>query len=216
MINSLVIIAFGLVTALHLMSLATGNSRLRTVTKVFLMPLLLLFYLLTASSISYFVVAALVCSTLGDVFLLRPQRPSFFVAGAASFGLAHLAYVLHIISYFTYSQLALWARVGAAVLLLLVVATVYGLLFSIIPRNMRFIVLGYALLIGSMGYVSLLRLVYAPGIVTGVGLLGAVFFMTSDTVLATNIFGKQSSEKSFIVMATYIAAQSMLVSSFLL
>ena len=193
MARTISILLFGAVTALHLLSIVTPYPKARSVSKVFLMPLLLVFYLATAGEPQLYIVLALVFSTLGDILLLWPRVTALFLLGAGAFGLAHLFYVLQLARSATVGTVWLWVLV--AVLMLTVYVLVYRFLRTLLPQKMRVPVLLYGLLIASMAYFSAMRLVEHPAISSLVGLVGALCFIVSDTVLATDVFGESTKQK---------------------
>lgn len=207
--------------AVHLYSCAKPYPIPRNITKIFLMPLLLVFYFRTAATVYPLVIAALLFSTLGDILLIPylRKKPVIFLGGMASFGIAQVLYAIQIRRSFQQYSVPTSRWLLVAFLLLLVCA---GVLFYLIylkkhiPRTMIIPVVAYGALLYVMGYLSIMRVVALPEFSSVVGLLGAGFFLLSDSVLATNIFKENSSQKDFVVMSTYIVAQSLIVSSFTL
>lgn len=146
-------------------------------------------------------VAALALSLAGDVFLL----PSVdrFVPGLASFLLAHVAYVVGFLAADAEGGLGfgLWFLVFMA---LAGVRVVQG-----VRRTEP------ALLVPVLVYVAAIAAMFVVAVRHGevVGALGALFFVTSDSVLALDRFDRHRRWMPTFVMATYHVAQILLVVS---
>ena len=79
-------------TAVHLYASLRKDTRLRNITKPFILLSLLGFYVLAARSVSTAVVLALLFSWLGDV-LLMPKGNQWFVSGGVSFLISHILFI---------------------------------------------------------------------------------------------------------------------------
>lgn len=148
-------------------------------------------------------VAALVLSLAGDVFLL--PKPDLFVAGLASFLLAHVAFVAGF-AQVTDPSAAGWVLV---VLLLVPVAVVARTVLAAVARKapeLRAPVVAYIAVIGAM---------VAMAVLSGdaVAIAGAAMFATSDSILAINRFAHRRPWMPLAVMVTYHLAQGLLVLS---
>jgi len=147
--------------------------------------------------------AALAFSLTGDVFLMLPGQ---FIAGLASFLLAHLCYIA------LFRRDAPWFASGKAVLVTLALAgAMYAFLFPSLPSALRLPVAAYAGVIALMaaqaiGRATVLRDKHAVGVAAG-----ALLFMLSDTLLAINRFALPLPMAQFWVLATYYAAQILIV-----
>lgn len=91
------------------------------------------------------------------------------------------------------------------------VVYVTGLIFSLFPylKEMKIPVIIYGVVIAAMLY-------FAVSATNHNLILGAVLFVISDSVLAVNLFVKEATVLSMIVMITYISAQWFLVKGLLL
>jgi uncharacterized membrane protein YhhN len=149
----------------------------------------------------------LVASMGGDLFLLSPRR---FVPGLLCFLLAHLLYI---------AAFAPGAHVGGAAwaILLPFLAFAALVLRYLWPHLGRFRapVLVYVGVISTMGWLATLRALrgdVAPP--SGpLALLGAAFFMASDTILAVDRFARPFRGAQIAVMGTYYAAQVLIALS---
>jgi uncharacterized membrane protein YhhN len=157
-------------------------------------------------SVRVWFVAALVLSMLGDVFLMLPR--DLFVAGLASFLLAHLAFIA-----------GLWVdgvatgRFAAGVVLAAVAVALVGL------RIIRAVRAGehpeLAFPVGA--YMTAISLMVASAIGTGEVLAvgGAALFFCSDALIAWERFVRPQTWHRLGIIVTYHAAQAGLTLSLL-
>ncbi len=152
--------------------------------------------------------AALAGSLAGDVFLMFQ---GFFIPGLVSFLVAHLFYV----ALFKSGQ-AWFPHRGALAATLGIGMAMYAFLWAGgLPPALRAPVAAYVLVIALMaaqaiGRATVLR--DAPSLLVAVG---AGFFMLSDSLLATNRFVMPLPMAQVWVLATYYAAQALIVSGWL-
>ena len=152
--------------------------------------------------------AALGGSLAGDVFLMFP---GFFIPGLVSFLVAHLFYVALFKSGQTWfpHRGALAATLGIGV-------AMYAFLWAGgLPPALRAPVAAYVLVIALMaaqaiGRATVLR--DAPSLWVAIG---AGFFMLSDSLLATNRFVTPLPMAQVWVLATYYAAQALIMAGML-
>lgn len=156
-------------------------------------------------------VVGLVCSLAGDVFLMLPHEQ--FVAGLASFLVGHVAYVvaLAVAASRSGGVSMPWAVVGLAVVCVAVATlgrTVIRRVHSGDQSNLTIPVIAYLSVISAM---------VAAAFVTGnpwaIG--GALFFYSSDGLLAWNKFVQPVGVARPVIMSTYHLAQFGLVLSLL-
>jgi uncharacterized membrane protein YhhN len=137
-------------------------------------------------------VAALVLSLLGDVYLMLPV--DLFVAGLSSFLLAHLAYVA------TFAA-PLGARlVAASAVAVLTSPVAFRVLRNVHAPPVR-------LAVGS--YMLTIALMVGSAIASGslVAASGAVLFLVSDSLIAWNRFVRPFAGAQAAIMVTYHLAQ---------
>ncbi|MEJ8837832.1 lysoplasmalogenase family protein [Ramlibacter sp. AN1133] len=148
-------------------------------------------------------VAALALCLAGDVFLMFD---GFFIPGLASFLAAHLCYLL------LFRQGVPWfpsARALAATLA--VAAAMYAVLFPHLGPVLKVAVAAYAVAIALMAAQAIGRAaVLRDGAAIGVA-VGAVLFMASDAILAINKFAQPVPLAPLWILATYYAAQVLIV-----
>ena len=176
--------------------------------KPILVPVLLLsFYASVKNKGNYKIIGALVFSTMGDILLIFEGRP-FFILGLLSFLLAHVLFVLifrsrvgtikldfytvvcslFILSYYFFFMKFLWPHLGA----------------------MRIPVLAYAFVISGMLWMAL-QLLRSTSSLRWHIVLGALFFVVSDSLLSIQLFYSSFELAHFYVMLTYLLAQLLLV-----
>ena len=142
----------------------------------------------------------LALSTAGDVFLMLPVDA--FVAGLASFLLAHLAYLL---------ALGQRERLFAAAWPFAVYAVVAGLVLSQLwpglPGELRVPVVVYVVVLAAMAAQALAVWWRRRDCVATSGAWGGACFVLSDALLAWDRFVAPFAAASFAVLASYWLAQ---------
>ncbi|MDQ0073015.1 sterol desaturase/sphingolipid hydroxylase (fatty acid hydroxylase superfamily)/uncharacterized membrane protein YhhN [Variovorax boronicumulans] len=151
--------------------------------------------------------AGLVASLAGDVLLMGSAK--LFVPGLVCFLLAHLAYI----ALFSIG-VGMFPRRGALAATLLIGAGMYAFLWQGgLPPALRIPVGVYVVVIACMAAQAIARAVVLraadPSAVWVA--VGACFFMLSDALLATNRFVSPLPLAQLWVLATYYAAQVLIV-----
>ncbi|MFF5978100.1 lysoplasmalogenase [Streptomyces olindensis] len=199
--SRLFLLAFGLVGAVDLVSLAAGFGTGHAVAKPLLMPLLALWAARRRAPRP--LVAALLFGWGGDVLLLSDAEPAF-LAGMGSFAAGHVCYL---VLFATYGSRNTVPRARAGLLALgyaTALVTTVALLWPDLPPELRVPVAAYSLLLAAMAYRAATRL----GLFAGAG--GALFLL-SDTLIATGVADwPQPPAPDFWIMLTYLAAQALL------
>ncbi|SEL99102.1 Sterol desaturase/sphingolipid hydroxylase, fatty acid hydroxylase superfamily [Variovorax sp. YR750] len=165
---------------------------------------------MSAGSVTGFdglLLAGLVASLAGDVLLMGPDR--MFVPGLVCFLLAHLAYI----ALFRIG-IGMFPRRGVLAATLLIGAGMYAFLWQGgLPAALRIPVGAYVVVIACMAAQAIGRAAVlkdsdsSPAWVA----VGACFFMLSDSLLATNQFVTPLPLAPLWVLATYYAAQILIV-----
>ena len=191
----------------HLASSVFGWKIPQRITKVLLLPLLLVIYLNGTERVIIAVIIALFFDWCGDILLLRSADRRFFILGLTSFLLGHLGFIPAFLSATGRFNLpALLASLAAAVPL--------GILVHILMRPgkaMTVPTVAYEVVIELMAIAALQLFLFRND---GAGMLifiGALFFMISDTILGCFTFRGNPRYGTFLVMLTYIAAQGSIV-----
>ena len=209
---------------LQIVAICTGNRLMRGVTKVLIIPLMLLSYFLNAVLLhgydfkTFFfaglpVYIGLIFGWLGDIFLLSKTG---FVKGLLCFLLGHIAYIIH------FARNNGIAENPACFLILIPYAVYFFIilkkLMPFVEGNMKVPVLCYMAVIITMGFLSAclnLRImdISFQGISISFPLnlsaiIGSTLFIISDTILAFSTFMKNDNKlMSALVMITYMPAQ---------
>jgi uncharacterized membrane protein YhhN len=154
----------------------------------------------------YLIVAGMLCSLAGDVFLMLPSDK--FMQGLISFLVAHLFYI---------AAFALSAERTALHVLAGLWLFLYGglMLWWLWPTlgKMRVPVIIYMLVILLMGWTALSRYVWTQQSGSGLAALGALIFIASDSILAVNRFKGGFRLAQLLILSTYFAAQWLIALS---
>jgi uncharacterized membrane protein YhhN len=151
------------------------------------------------------IVAGLLCSLAGDVFLMLPRER--FVAGLACFLAAHVCYI----AAFAAGGGRTFSLWGAGVLAL------YGALMLRLlwPRlgKLKAPVTVYVAAILLMAWQALNRWMMVGDTASASAFAGALLFVASDSALAWNRFRAEFKSAQAVVLGTYFAAQLLIALS---
>lgn len=151
------------------------------------------------------IVVGLAFSMLGDIFLMLPSDR--FIPGLLSFLTAHLCYI----AAFTVGRgfgFTLWLAVAFALLGVGLLRMLWSGL-----GEMKVPVMGYILVILTMGWQAWERYFAVGGLPTLAAGIGALLFAGSDSVLAWMRFRQHFHSARLIVMITYYTAQLLIALS---
>jgi uncharacterized membrane protein YhhN len=194
---AIALIAFALCAVTDWVAVAAGARRLEYAAKPAALAVLLLWAAAGAAP-SAWLLAALACSLLGDVFLMLPA--GVFLPGVAAFFLAHVAYVG------AFDAPAPLRLVWLVVTLGATLPFARRILAAITRPGVRAAVAVYMLAIGLMA---------ASAIASGrpLAAAGAVLFLSSDLLLAWNRFVRPVAHARPVIMATYHLGQLALAAA---
>jgi uncharacterized membrane protein YhhN len=207
------ILLFLIVLAGDIVGVQLDNTLLQTIFKPMIIPALIGYFDSQAKDITKgvpkWVLLALVFSWAGDVLLMFvTNNENFFLAGLASFLLAHVFYIIF------FHQVRIREAVKPNIVWLILVIVYYtGLIIWLSPYlyDMKLPVRVYGLVISCM----LMLALHMPGIKNkNAGwwmMAGAVLFVISDSVLAINRFYQPFDAAGVIIMLTYGLAQLFIV-----
>jgi len=153
----------------------------------------------------YAIIAGLVCSLAGDLFLMLPSDR--FVAGLVSFLIAHLLYI---------AAFAGGAGFGFSPWVLLPFVIYGTLMFSILSPHLgriRLPVLVYMTVILVMAWQAWERWSWMGRYEALLASFGATLFVISDSALAVNRFRRQYRGAQALILSTYFAAQWLIALS---
>jgi uncharacterized membrane protein YhhN len=204
-----------IVSIINLFAQVINSVEINQFTKPVLMPLLL-FYIYESSRGNVTIKTLLLClailfSWLGDVALLYKTNELYFIAGIGFFLLAHVAYI-YVLKKSSYQPI----RFDLKKILPFAVYPV--LLFALLIPNAGSLavpVFVYGIVIAVMAGSARLREGTTSNESYRLGLYGALLFVVSDSILAINKFYAEIPVAGLWIMATYTAAQLLLVSGIL-
>lgn len=153
----------------------------------------------------YAIIAGLLFSLAGDIFLMLPRDR--FIPGLVSFLIAHLFYIA-----------AFWFEGGRALSAWSVIPfLIYGgLMLSTLWRDlgkMRLPVMIYMLAILMMGWTAASRLLVTGERGSMLAFTGALLFIASDSMLAIDRFRGRFKGAQAYILTTYFAAQWLIALS---
>lgn len=209
------LLPFILLSLIHLLALLLENDLAGMVTKPLLMPSLLFYFLATTSKspLNNHISAALVFSFLGDTLLMFADRNDlFFLTGLISFLIAHVVYIIINMSAKNVYEKGLKPQWQDIFFLL------YGLImFSIIKSglgDMYFPALVYTVIICLMAVTARKRWRKSDSTSFWLVMVGAGFFVLSDSLLAVNKFLGEFKMSGPAIMITYLLAQFLLIEGY--
>lgn len=176
-------------------------------------PLTMVFILIIALSnakgslsfYAYAIIAGLVFSVAGDVFLMLPADR--FVAGLVSFLIAHLLYI----AAFTYGR-SLRFPIWSLALFALYGVFIYSILYAYLG-DMKIPVFVYVAVILVMGWRAWERWTNIRMKTALFAFFGAMLFIISDSVLALNKFREHFEAARALTLITYFSAQWLIALS---
>lgn len=204
-VSTLVIIS----ALMHLKAEYFGPKRNAYLFKPLTMLLIILIAARAKNSVSefyrYAILAGLVCSLAGDIFLMLPRER--FIAGLFSFLLAHLFYIAAFMYEGTHASGLLYA----------LPFLVYGavMLRVLMPGlgSMKTPVIIYMLVIILMAWSALNRWLQTGQEGSALAFTGALLFVISDSILALNRFKRRFPSAQLYIMSTYFMAQWLIALS---
>ena len=182
----------------------------KNVSKAFLVPMILVYYLTSVNDVDAILVAALAASWLGDV-LLMPQGNAWFTAGGISFMLSHFLFIGVYVSRIDFSLVRLYCIIPAVVLYAGVSAVIIRILKPSMPKNMVIPVYIYLLANSAMNVFSLMQLICNANAASLIAYIGALLFFVSDCTLFIVRYYKNGKFHSyFLCMLTYILGEFLI------
>ena len=197
----------------YLLITAFNQEEIARILKPFLLPLLVVaVYLSEKFKTKTLLLTALTFSWIGDVILLFANKGEiYFILGLVAFLVSHVFYIVlfskQAISKTIKNKISFGAGIGLIVIyFLMMISTLAPKLGSLtIP------VVIYAVVISTMLFYALKGSFQWNTIPYQSVLIGAIFFISSDSILAFNKFDQPIPQASFLIMITYLAAQFCIV-----
>ena len=150
------------------------------------------------------IIAGLLFSMTGDTLLMPPWNR--FVAGLIAFLVAHLCYIAAFAS--QTSTIAWWPLIPLAIYGLII----YTFLTPSLDK-MKVPVLAYIIVILVMAWLGWVYRLQTSNLSALLAFVGAIFFVVSDSILATNRFRMQFKAGRLLNLATYFIAQWLIAGS---
>jgi len=177
----------------------------KPLTMVFIILLVLQGARPDASLYKYAILAGLGFSLVGDIFLMLPLKR--VIAGLVSFLVAHLCYIV---------AFSAGIRLGVSgflpALFLLYVIIMFVVLFPHLGK-MKLPVLVYELVIVMMAWRAVERWAQIGDTGALLALAGAILFVISDSVWATNRFVRRYKSAQALILSSYFCAQWLIALS---
>ena len=200
------LIAFMLFCLIDFFGIYLDKQMMVGFAKPMLMITLFWYYYSNAKKLNKYFVLGLFFSFLGDILLLGTGE-MYFVFGLLFFLIAHVFYIIIVLKIIqiTKPKEFIIASVPFLLLFLVLMNVLYAGLGAIkIP------VIIYAITISFFGIVSLILYLQAKTKISLLLLVGVLTFITSDTILALNLFYKKQSFYPLLIMMTYVLAQYLI------
>ena len=197
----------------YLLITAFNQEDIARILKPFLLPILVF---AVASSAHFgtkkILITALTFSWIGDVILLFADKGEiYFILGLVAFLVSHVFYIVlfskQTISKTISNKLSFGAGIG------LILLYFFGMITTLGPKlgSLTIPVVIYAVVVSTMLFYALKGSFQWNTIPYQSVLIGAVFFISSDSILAFNKFDQAIPYASFLIMITYLAAQFCIV-----
>ncbi|MFH6970986.1 lysoplasmalogenase [Flavobacterium petrolei] len=203
-------IGFSLV---YLLIILFGKEEIAWFFKPFLLPFLILAVYVHERFITKKVLlTALTLSWIGDIILMFADKGElYFIAGLIAFLLSHIFYIIlfskQLKIYLKKSKIIFWIGVTAIAFYLIV------MMLILLPSlgDLKIPVFVYALTISIMLLFALKGFMNWHKPASIYILVGAIIFVASDSILAFDKFHAPLQYSSFLIMATYLLAQYLIV-----
>jgi uncharacterized membrane protein YhhN len=211
-IKKVVIVVFLIFSAIEIYAAFTNQSSIKFISTPTLMPLLAIFYLLCTRKKNWLVIAALVLSLIGDVLNQWQSNEDIFMIETAAFLLALVCYIIVLNQPISHLR-----KVPPAIYSLSVIYIVYGIIIYLMLRpylgEMELPCIIYLAIVLLMSFSALTRIGQFKGRSLWLPLIGSLFFIASDTLLAVNAFKYNGEMRygDFLTTISYIPAQVFIV-----
>ena len=200
------LIAFMLFCLIDFFGIYLNKQMMVGFAKPMLMITLFWYYYSNAKKLNKYFVLGLFFSFLGDILLLGVGA-MYFVFGLLFFLIAHVFYIIMVLKIIQITKPKEFIIAGVPFLLLFLV--LMNVLYAGLGI-MKIPVIIYAVTISFFGIVSLILYLQAKTKISLLLLVGVLTFITSDTILALNLFYKKQSFYPLLIMMTYVLAQYLI------
>jgi uncharacterized membrane protein YhhN len=171
------------------------------------MPALLVFYLLGAEQIHFLIIAAIIFSWAGDIFLINKDIQIFFKLGLAAFLVSQIFYII------AFRVLAGSVNFSALIISAVIAVPVGFFILKLLNASppMKVPVAAYAVVIILMSMAALQLMLAQPNF-SGILIFAAsMVYLFSDTYMAYLLFHGKPKYFNVITMTPYIIAQGGII-----
>lgn len=200
------LIAFVLFSLIDFFGIYLEKQLMVNFAKPMLMITLFWYYYSNTKQLNKYFVLGLFFSFLGDLLLLGTGEV-YFIFGLLFFLIAHVFYIIMVLRLIPARKPKDFIMAGVPFLLLFLV--LMNVLFAGLG-SMKIPVIIYAMTISFFGIVSLLLYLQSKTKISLLLLVGVLIFISSDTILALNLFYKTQSFYPLLIMMTYVLAQYLI------
>lgn len=214
--NLVLHLLFVVITVVQLYSSWTGNRTIEYIAKPFILLWIAAYFLLNTrrESHRWLVILAFFFSWIGDLILMFAWKNDlFFFSGIGGFFLSQVTYILAFRKYKLTPGRSLLSRKPLwLILFVLILGSIYSLIWPGLEGIMKPVVFVYALSLVGMSIAAFNRFGLTNNQSSCLAFSGSLLFMASDSMLAVSKFLNDIPHGGFLVMATYIAAQYLILS----
>ena len=200
------LIAFVLFSLIDFYGIYLEKQLMVNFAKPMLMITLFWYYYSNTKQLNKYFVLGLFFSFLGDLLLLGTGEV-YFIFGLLFFLIAHVFYIIMVLRLIPARKPKDFIMAGVPFLLLFLV--LMNVLFAGLG-SMKIPVIIYAMTISFFGIVSLLLYLETKTKISLILLVGVLLFISSDTILALNLFYKTQSFYPLLIMMSYVLAQYLI------
>lgn len=215
--NKLISKSYIVFSVLYLVIIILGREDIAWYIKPFLLPFLLYcVFIFEEFQTKNILLTALTFSWIGDIILMFADKGElYFIFGLVAFLISHLFYIFLFNKQFktenNKNKLVFIIGIGVIIVYL---STMLSLLLPSLGE-LKIPVVIYALVISTMLLYAFKGSLHWQNPANLYILLGAIVFVSSDSILAINKFYTSLPNASFWIMATYLAAQFLITSGVL-
>jgi uncharacterized membrane protein YhhN len=200
------LIAFVLFSLIDFYGIYLEKQLMVNFAKPMLMITLFWYYYSNTKPLNKYFVLGLFFSFLGDLLLLGTGEV-YFIFGLLFFLIAHVFYIIMVLRLIPARKPKNFIMASVPFLLLFLI--LMNILFAGLG-SMKIPVIIYAMTISFFGIVSLLLYLETKTKISLILLVGVLIFISSDTILALNLFYKTQSFYPLLIMMSYVLAQYLI------
>jgi|TARA_B100000497_G_scaffold118886_1_gene145629 uncharacterized membrane protein YhhN len=200
------LIAFVLFSLIDFYGIYLEKQLMVNFAKPMLMITLFWYYYSNTKQLNKYFVLGLFFSFLGDLLLLGTGEV-YFIFGLLFFLIAHVFYIIMVLRLIPARKPKNFIMASVPFLLLFFI--LMNILFAGLG-SMKIPVIIYAMTISFFGIVSLLLYLETKTKISLILLVGVLIFISSDSILALNLFYKTQSFYPLLIMMSYVLAQYLI------